>query len=302
MRHRDFSFTLALLASLVAHGWLLSKGVRIFIDDNLAIHLDGYGNRAIQVAVKPDEELGDKEGVGDAIDYSPGETPLQARPAEQTQILGSLDPQGAGEFRDRPSMSVLPTGGSITPPVREEQEQATLGVTPKPVLDTPEGFVGLKAKPTPAPQEPTNATASETIAQPPTQSAVASIAGAPLPSADPAPQAETESDPVSVAGGAFFRNGQAMVQFGRKHRLTAPRLTLAAKTDLLQIRGAVIVVLKIKLDEKGDVTNVDIFRSSGSSDIDQSCRVEAYNWWMEPKVNKNNQPVPDEFLFTIRIS
>lgn len=307
MRRRDFSFTLALTASIAVHGWIFAKGIRIFLEENLAIRMDGWRMRPIEVAVKDEEKLGSSDGAGDAIDASPGETLLQARLAEQTQILGSLDPEGAGAFRDRPSMSVLPTGGSVAPPqVEPTPQQPTLGVAPAAVLTAPESFAGLKPKPAvsqPPAAEKTNPTDSpQATPAPPAPTAVASTPGAPMPSADPAPQAETESDPVSVQGGALFRNGKALVQFGRKHKLTAPRLTLAAKTDLMQLRGAVILVLKIQLDETGNVTNVEIFKSSGSGDIDQTCRVEAYNWWLEPRRNKQGQAIPDEFLFTLRFS
>ena len=307
MRRRDFSFTLALTASIVVHGWIFSKGIRIFLEENLAIRMDGWRMRPIEVTAKDEEKLGASDGTGDALDASPGETLLQARLSDQTQILGSLDPEGAGAIRDRPSMSVLPTGGSVTPPPADATPpQPVLGVPPSTILTAPDSFAGLKPKvpvaKTPSPETTKPADAPQTTPAPPAQSAVASIAGAPMPSADPAPQAETESDPVSVQGGAFFRNGKALVQFGRKHRLTAPRLTLAAKTDLMQLRGAVILVLKIRLDEAGNVVNVEIFKSSGSGDIDQTCRVEAYNWWLEPKRNKQGQPIPDEFLFTLRFS
>jgi len=307
MRHRDFSFTLALCASLVVHGWLISEGILGIRRQGLHAIENGYRSPPLLVAVKDDDELGGQDGKGDAIDEAPGETPMQARQAEQTQILGSLDPEGAGAFRDRPSMSVLPTGGAVVLPQPDESslQAPTLGVAATPLLEAPRGYGDVKAKTseTPAakaqpspPQQPTSPALSQQ------QSAVASIAGAPMPSADPAPQAATESDPVSVQGGAFFRNGKAIVQLGRKHKLTSPRLTLAARTDLLQLPSPVIVVLRMKLDASGTVTNVEIFQSSGSNDIDQTCRIEAYNWWLEPKRDKSGKAVPDEFLFTLRFS
>lgn len=117
--------------------------------------------------------------------------------------------------------------------------------------------------------------------------------------ADPAPQGDSESDPISTVGSAEFRRGSTDVQLGRKHKITRPHLTLAGEADLLTLRSP-MVVLKINIDQTGKVTSVSIFRSSGSNEVDQPCKVAAYNWWFEPAKDKDGKAVKDVILFAIR--
>ena len=49
----------------------------------------------------------------------------------------------------------------------------------------------------------------------------------------------------------------------------------------------------------GKVTAVDVFKSSGSNEIDQPCLIAMYDWWFEPLRDKAGRPVPDTILFTI---
>jgi outer membrane biosynthesis protein TonB len=311
MRPRDLTFTIALCASLALHGWLVSEGMWRYTLDNLHIYFDGYRDRPVFSTLQEDDQLGAQAGRGDAIDEAPGETLLQARQNDQTQILGSLDPEGFGRMRqDKPSDSVLPTGGSVMKPQPSEatDQQPAFGVAAAPMSNTPFGIGD--AKPAPSESEVTpsatsgeaSAAAQQARASDSPQLATAQTPGAPAPSADPAPKAETESDPVSLAGSAIFKNGKTYVQFGRKHRLTYPRMTLAGETSLLRLSPPVIIVMKINLDAQGNVTRVEIVKSSGSIDIDQPCLVAAYTWWLEPKRDRNNNAVEDEFLFTLRFS
>ena len=68
----------------------------------------------------------------------------------------------------------------------------------------------------------------------------------------------------------------------------------------LMTRASPMLVLKIHVDETGKVTSADVFRSSGSADVDQPCKLAAYNWWFEPAKDKAGKPIKDVILFAIR--
>jgi TonB family protein len=118
-------------------------------------------------------------------------------------------------------------------------------------------------------------------------------------SADPAPQAEMDSDPFASIGSASFRPGKVDVKFGRKFKVTRPKLLLAGRDALLALRFPSLV-LKISIDEAGDVKAVEVLRSSGSNAIDQPCQLAAYDWWFEPTRNAEGKAVPDVIVFTIQ--
>ena len=47
---------------------------------------------------------------------------------------------------------------------------------------------------------------------------------------------------------------------------------------------------------------VQVLKSSGSRDIDQACKVAAYQWWLEPTKDKSGKPIKDVVPFTIGFS
>jgi TonB family protein len=116
--------------------------------------------------------------------------------------------------------------------------------------------------------------------------------------ADPAPLSDSESDPFSVLGTAYYHDGRLSVRAGRKIRSRRPRIGLAGQVDLYQRKTAQIT-LRVATDAAGNVTGVDILRSSGSNEIDQPCRVAMYDWWFEPKKDAAGNSMPDTFNFTI---
>jgi len=137
--------------------------------------------------------------------------------------------------------------------------------------------------------------------QPAAQQSSANQPGAPQPSADPAPMAESETDPFSSTGSVRFLPGRADVQFGRKHRLVRPRFTLAGMSAALQLPSPILVGMRLHLDAAGNVIRVDIVRSSGSPDIDQPVKVAAYQWWLEPTRNKAGTAIADVIPFVVRL-
>jgi TonB family protein len=124
--------------------------------------------------------------------------------------------------------------------------------------------------------------------------------GAPEPgSGNPVPTSDFESFPVSHIASRFI-GGKIEARTGRKMRARQlPRLGPAAIADL-QGMDEPFVGLMLKIDESGNVTNVQISHSAGSDDIDLPCQRAAYTWWFEPmKDPKTGTMHGDIIEFTI---
>jgi TonB family protein len=125
-------------------------------------------------------------------------------------------------------------------------------------------------------------------------------AGAPDPGAgNPIPTSDFESFPVSHIASRFVP-GKIEARTGRKMRTRElPRLGLAAVADLENMDRP-FVVLMLKIDTTGNVTDAQIKHSSGSDNVDLPCQRAAYTWWFEPlKDPKTGQIHPEEIEFTI---
>jgi TonB family protein len=123
--------------------------------------------------------------------------------------------------------------------------------------------------------------------------------GSPAASADPAVQSDSESDPFSTRGNQIaFSDGRVEVRFGRKVQTVRPRLSLAAKYDLLAMAFPRMLV-RLRIDAAGEVRKVDIVRSSGSASADQAVKVALYQWRVEPKRDRAGRAIGDVVEFPI---
>jgi TonB family protein len=291
--------------------------------------------------LEPDEVgLGEANGTGHATDASPGETEMQARKGEQDQSFLSRDPEGPGKVGDAPSQSLVPPGengadgsANATPstpfgaqPTQQSQPQpkfpqqhpsepvAAVPDAPDPAKQAvkshtllamatpqqPEQQPSPPTPPQPAPQPTAQPTAQQSRPSP-SNSAPAGKPGPKTSAADPAPQAESESDPFSVTGSAEFHRGSTKVQLGRKHRLTRPKLPWDTMYDFLGMTGS-SVTLELQIDETGQVISATVVKSSGSESIDQPSRLAAYEWWFEPAKDATGKPIKDVIKFTLKFS
>lgn len=124
--------------------------------------------------------------------------------------------------------------------------------------------------------------------------------GAPEPgSGNPIPTSDFESYPVSHVASRFI-GGKIEARTGRKMRTRQlPRLGPAAIADL-QGMDDPYVGLMLKIDESGNVTNVQVSHSAGSDDIDLPCQRAAYTWWFEPMKDPKTGTAHGEIIeFTI---
>lgn len=303
-RTRDFSLTTALCLSLFAHAFLLYRASELYSSYAMA-HLAlppfefSMPDPSTKLVVFPElsdpwKRLGDSTGTGNAIAESPGPETMVGLKASQVQPFLSLDAVGQGNIGDDPSESVLPKGAAASaPPTPDGAQEAQPGVPAPFGYGVPQGEFVLPIAPQTQLERPGQAPQTAIVTAPPTEQPGASE------SADPAPPGRLESDPTTLEGGAEFRAGGTRVRLGRAAKITRPRMNLAARADLMNGAGS-FIVLKLTTDITGNVTNAEVYRSSGSNNIDQPCKLAAYNWWFEPPKDSQGKPVDDVFLFSIR--
>jgi TonB family protein len=322
MRRRDFSWSIALCASLIAHAALIKWRADRYVADHSGYRLGGF-NGLLQAladkrAANDADELGDSHGRGIATDASLGDTPMQAPQADEQQSFLSRDPQGPGAVGAKPSPSTeLPgeQGQNGTQTAQQpfgltsSQSSSAQSASPRFAAaqqsrQKPDSTEGPIPKPSPlsppstpsAPAQPAVASAAQ---MPGAASTLAGRPGENTPPADPAPQAETESDPFAIVGSMEFRPGSTTVRLGRKHRITRPHLPWDAQYDFFGMTHSVIV-LDLQLDPTGQVIGATIVKSSGSDGVDQACRLAAYQWWFEPAKDPTGRPIRDDITFTIK--
>ncbi|HEV7300958.1 MAG TPA: TonB family protein [Tepidisphaeraceae bacterium] len=330
-RRHDATLTAGLCASLVAHGLIVFGASVIYIDRLESRIWQPPLTRELAQATgttsSNEFQLGEETGTGTAIAPMIGDQDALARQANSDQPFTSLDPAGFGKVGDPPAPSAAPPGEgggggaparfglpsdtSTMPQPRPRPPLAQRRAVPTAEEISPSGTSpalppdvasNLSISELPTVQEPAEAPQTQVMAANLSNVPQATVApGAPgerAASADPAPLADSEIDPFAKTGAAEFRSGRTNVQFGRKSKLTRPRVLLAGQMDLIG-KANPRVTLAIATDASGKVTDVAVRQSSGSPNIDQPVRVAAYDWWFEPPRDAAGQPQPDAFLFTV---
>jgi len=325
MKRRDPTLLLALLAALAVHGVILHAGDREY-RQNLGWELAGSLAQAQSPAdLAPvrhprdlDEELGEAKGAGKSINSVAAETPMESAvaDAEQEQAMASRSPTGFGkgatpqplvralQASNTPKESALAAPSELTSPPapRSSKPPPLVLVDPKaPTIlapaQNPLSAGPLAAKPappgSPQQQQPQKESPSQNPANPQQPSTPENAAGKPV------PQENYESVPVTVIASRFVP-GKIEARTGRKMLTrTLPDLTLAGWIDVDNLLHPV-VVLRLKIDETGNVTDWQLIHSSGSDSIDLPCERAATTWWFEPRKDPTTgKPVPDVIDFSI---
>jgi TonB family protein len=304
-QRNDHTLSTGLSISLLLHGGLIIGVLWIYIHKLNGQLWQPAPSRLIAQAtgtIDPTEPtLGEESGIGSAIAAVDGDQEMLAMKADENQPFASLDPSGFGHVGDPPSPSPLPTGanGNNAPaalglPENSPPQQPQLTqILPRPVTqdENPAGDGPPPAVAVASVEPDSRSTQKDSTGQP-------GAPGAAAPSADPAPQTDSEIDPFSKEGTAVFRPGKTTVQFGRKAKLTRPDILLAGQLDLIGVAHP-SVTLAISTDATGKVSNAVVQQSSGSLNIDQPVRIAAFDWWFEPPKDSAGRPVPDHFKFTV---
>ncbi len=293
MTPRDLSLTIALCASLLAHGVLALitfEGARRQLAD---IRLAGFPRQPpdmIEVDPPDTARLGGLANDGLAPNASPGDETSRAKDAPADQALLSRDPQGPGRIGDPPSFSLVP---QIDGPTLDTTATAVIAHRLTPVLPI------ATAAPQPFGAGPGIGSAVA-IAHPrlPSSPAAPSPAQATSdsPAADPAIMSPSESDAFSTLGGIEFRDGRIESRLGRAFKSVRPRLSLPAQIELMSLSEKRIV-LKLAIDATGKVTDVDVLRSTGSDLVDQPVKLVMYLWWFEPAKGPSGRAMAETIVF-----
>ena len=326
--HRERNiFPIALACSLGLHlaateGYLGYRYVRALRTKVPAAKVD-------ELVVRLDD-IGDPSGSGIASNSSPGETPLQAREADEDQALLSRDPVGMGRIGDPPSKWTGPTGSgaggapalaeSLSPPA--PAAPAVELPAPKPPRDLASGpvAVAVKAIPQPdvkvapvavdaklpvaspaAPPTPPVATAVQPAhsPSPPQARGDGPRPGLPNRSADPLPESDSDSDPfLRISGTAVYHDGKLDVRDGRVVKAVRPQLGIAGMVDLLKLNSP-DVVCRIEIAPTGKVVSVKVVRSSRSIAIDEPVQTAMYDWTFQPAKDRRGKPIADTIYFTV---
>ena len=297
MRARDLSLTIALCASLLAHGLLALvtfEGARLQM---ATIRLPGFPRDIPDVieADPPDTaNLGGAANDGFSPNASPGKETIRAKDAPSDQALLSRDPQGPGRIGDLPSFSLVPPtdepSAAAAPMAavilrRSEPVLPVVTEAPQPFGAGPDVAVMLLPRVRPHPTPP----------EPPQQSP---LAKSNKPAADPAIESPSESDAFSTLGGIEFRDGRMDSRLGRAFKSVRPQLSLAAQIDLMGLADPRIV-LKLRIDATGKVVAVDVVQSTGSDSVDQPVKLVMYQWLFEPQKGPTGQAMAETIVFPI---
>jgi outer membrane biosynthesis protein TonB len=273
------------------------------------------------------EVFGESNANGDAPNSSPGDVPLQAAEGPQNQaFLGRMTGGGGGGGGGNGAQAMIGatspqeqmTPRPQQPKVVQAEQQARPEVKPDDTTD-PDKAVAAQTKteaqqavqasqatPTAAQATPTAAQAAPSAAQAsPSAAQAAAVSpgapGSPGPrgAANPAPFSDRDSDPFSEKQiSVSFVNGQVVARNGRKVKTVKPQILQAGYLEM-SLMGNPRVTFLATVDENGNVIHVQLYRSSGSDNIDLPCQEAVEQWWIEPSKDKSGKPVKDLVPITI---
>ncbi|CAN5619556.1 hypothetical protein BH10PLA1_BH10PLA1_15120 [soil metagenome] len=238
-------------------------------------------------------------------DAAPSAEPAKSKPTKAMK----------GDASDKPSLDPAAIAMiSPTPVIKPSQQEEHPGTddalsltkpaaakSPLPRNEDSQPSKDSPTAPAPAPESPAQPQPSPGANSAAAASAAASPArhpGMPMPSADPAPQSDSEIDLFTKVPSVEFRAGKTTVRAGRQAHLTRPRIPLVGFWDSIAM-GRTSITLQITIDDKGKVVRADIKKSSGSNEIDNPIALEAYNWWFEPYKNDAGEPIKFTFPFDV---
>jgi TonB family protein len=281
-------------------------------------------------------DFGESNGAGTGLNRSEGEEPMHARQADADQALLSREPVGAGQHVSVNAGSATNAGGGAPPsspaPVDPPTAPEKKSHDPPQPPPTPAAPIAQNAPPEAAPQVQVSAkdleVKPEVTQSPPDHPQVDSPkpaapappkpqpehvqvaavppspvpdqkSGAPSSAGMPLPPSDSDSDPFSrVTGTMVFQNGRLVAQHGRKVKTVRPQIGIAGEVDALGMISAVVVV-EVHINAEGEVTQVELFKRSGSVAIDERTRDAVYHWVFEPTRDKAGKPIRDVVYFAI---
>jgi TonB family protein len=309
------SLLLALTIALAAHLALLAAGQRAARRD-LGWWLDlvrtpaptAEAHLIVPPPPPPEEQIGDIKAMGQSINRAPGDVPLQSsvNDADQEQAMMSRDPTGFANGGKQSAAKALQSESPAA--AAAAAAQANMFASQESALTAPDAPRSAENAKTPPKTEanqaqPTEAQQQQQAQQPQqaqkAQAADAQDASTPGAKGTPLPSSDFESYPVATIASRFV-DGKVEPRLGRRMKTPRqPKIEPAAWADLMTMDHP-MVVLRLKIDESGNVADVDVAQTSGSDPIDLACERAAATWWFEPFTDpQTGQPHKQTLDFAI---
>jgi TonB family protein len=287
MRLRDASMTVAMCASLLVHGAIAIGMLRRYARDRIYIPAAARPELSSIIPVAagdPDTIFGAADGRGNAANAFDDAGLFAGRLGDQEQAFLSRDPVGPGKIGDEPSDNVLPQGdgGDGAKPGRDRKQQDAIAQVLQTQPHTERFGMATDAAQARLPAMMSVRPNSTAANSSDTGTGQGGTPGLPIPAADPAPPSDSESDAFSKTGSVAVSSGKVEARLGRKVKTVRPRLSIAARYDLMGLNFPRLV-LRAHVDPTGRVEKVDVVRSTGSTLVDHEVKLAVYQWWIEPK-------------------
>lgn len=264
---------------------------------------------------KPVDELkddsGEHNGIGTANRSSHGEKPMQAAQGlEQAALMkkdaekfnpdaflpasaGKTDesktaPQTASKVGEQSPDPNADANGKDDPSKRTALAMTTNnGTIPVPKLDS-----GKPNNPRPSGEK--NPTEKSTIAQPINpKSDLKEVRGKKLETSD------TESVAFAKAPSLMFVAGHLEGRKGLRVQTKEPRYHDSSEVDMESL-GYPRTLLGVKVDADGNVLDVTVLESSGSTNIDLDRKRAVWDWILEPEKDKDGHVTDDHWTIALR--
>ncbi|HEX8325015.1 MAG TPA: energy transducer TonB [Tepidisphaeraceae bacterium] len=291
MRSSRSTFAVCLIASLAIHLAIFQALKRFEGNAEVAAPKPPTPNQPVVpdlVPLPPAPKLafGEKAGIGDANNSSPGDV-LQSSPLSRPdQAALTRDPTGQASEAAPPKPLSQPV---TTPPPAEVPTPPASKLLAFRRAEKPSP---RDAQPPPDPKpEPSQQPAKEAAPSRPPQDAV--TAGRPM------PQSDQDSDPFAKEQTLEFKAGRVVARQGRQVKFARPRTNLSAMVEAAEISFPARLRLRVSIDATGRVREAVVATSSGSSSIDRAFVLAAYESWFEPAKDAAGKPVADQMTYTI---
>jgi hypothetical protein len=304
----NVTLTAAICASLLIHGlaydamiWKRTAELAAMIPqgpvDLKVLILEKEKAKIAQLEVE--DLFGEHNTKGKGANSSPGDLPARTHKADQDQAQltphpGDSSPGGNGgkdaHATQQKVVLALATSATISPENLIPEPPAASSL-PAPII----------AKPTTKPSPVETAV----------QMARASPATPKTPPQQPQPQtfaspghgragevgtlSDSESDEFSDQTPIVYRNGKVEAREGLKVRSVKPKLT-AAGEEALAAMDVPVIIIKVNVDEQGNVTDADYIRRSHIAEVDLPHMRAAYEWHFEPTRDKSGRPHRDSHI------
>jgi hypothetical protein len=259
------------------------------------------------------DDSGEHDGAGTANRSEHGDQPMQAQKALEQAALMKKDaqkfndasdaPASAGVHDDsnanpqknaRPGQVVPDFNANTTAKDDPSKESAVAMATDKGPIPIPVPKIDSSKPNDPLPSGERNPLDKTDIAQPTNpKTDLKEVRGKKLEASD------TESSPFARAPSLMFVAGHLEGRKGLKVQTKEPRYHDSSEVDMESL-GDPRTLLGVKVDADGNVLDVQILESSGSTNIDMDRKRAVWDWILEPEKDKDGRVTDDHWTIAMR--